>query len=59
MVTSAECDTRLVQLANITFLLPHTRQFAIDRIIAMSLLMYRGNAGVIVIVEAYSRDHLQ
>jgi len=58
MMTLAECDTRLDQLANITFLSRHTKQVAIDRSIAMSLLMCRDNAGVIVIVEAYSKDHL-
>jgi len=57
-MTPAECDTRLIQLANITFLPPHTKQFAIHRNIAMSLPMYIGNAGVIVIVGPYSRDHL-
>ena len=40
-MTAAECDTRLSQLANITFSLPHTKQFAVNRSIAMSLPMYR------------------
>jgi hypothetical protein len=58
-MTPAECDTRLIQLANITFSSPHTKQFAINRNIAMSLPMCTGNAGVIVIVGPYSRDHLE
>jgi len=39
-MTTAECDTRLSQLANVTFLLPHAKQVAINRGIAMSLLMH-------------------
>jgi len=57
-MTLAECDTRLAQLANVTFSLPHTKQVAINRNIAMSLLMYLNNAGVIVIIGLYSSDHL-
>jgi len=52
-MTPAECDTRLIQLANVTFLPPHTKQLAIHRNFAMSLLMCIGNVGVIVIVGPY------
>jgi len=49
----------LAQLANVTFSLRHTKQFAINRNIAMSLPMHVSNAGVIVIVGPYSSDHLE
>jgi len=58
-MTPAECDTMLIELANVTFSPPHTKQFAIHRNFAMSLPMCIGNAGVIVIVGPYSRDHLE
>jgi len=58
-ITPAECNTRLVQLANITFSSPYTKQFAINRDIAMSLPMYIGNVDGINIVRPYSSDHLQ
>jgi len=58
-VTPAECDTRLILLVNITFSPPHKKQLAIHRNLAMSLPMCIGNAGVIVIVGPYSRDHLE
>jgi len=58
-MTPAECDARLIQLANITFSPPHTKQLAIHRNFAMSLPMCIGNVGVIVIVGPYSRDHLE
>jgi len=38
-MTPAECDTRLAQLANVTFSSPYAKQFAINRDIAMSLPM--------------------
>jgi len=57
-MTLAECDTRLAQLANATFLSPHTKQVTINRNVAMSLPMYLSNAGVIVVVGPYSSDHL-
>jgi len=55
--TLAECDTRLSQLANITFSSPYTKQFAINRNVAMSLPMYIGNANGVVTVRPYSSDH--
>jgi len=39
LITAAECDTRLSQVANVTFLLPHTKHVTINCGTAMSLLM--------------------
>jgi len=58
-MTSAECDARSAQLANVTFLSPCAKQGAINHNIAMSLLMHLGNAGVINVVGPCSSDHLE
>jgi len=55
-MTSAECNTRSVELANVTFSSPHAKQIAIDGNIAMSLPMHLGNAGIIVNVGTWAHD---
>jgi len=50
---TAECDTRLSQLAIITITSPYTEQVTIPCHVMMSLPMYLSNDGVIVIVWPY------
>jgi len=58
-IAPAECDARLIQLANITFSLPYVAQFAINCNVAMSSSIFIDNADGIVTVRPHASDHYQ